>query len=342
MKRTILAVAALAAVALAANAAPPKKEDPWGAPNTLRDLLKKAAAEDNPVVILYQIKASTCPKHNAKVELFQKQTSLKGMELCRFFANTASRQITPLRQAIPHLRFCPFLMFTDGEDHLIGYVPYEGNPADVLAMARLARETTQWKKQARATLPDVATQTEQKQFSEALAAVARLDLEDRELTGRIQWSIRKVCQKSPKPPADAASGATDQAEGDAPDKNARDKTPAPDADKAPDAADDQDKLPARPEPADTGMFMAKPVADAARSLRLAIDDHLTRARILLVQGDLKAAEDALGPLLAIQGDDDLRKKALDIKADLDKARSEAAPAPTPTPTQAPTPAPSQP
>ncbi|MBN2582772.1 MAG: hypothetical protein JXL80_06855 [Planctomycetes bacterium] len=328
MRRAIVVVVLAALWAGIASAAPKKKEDDdWGEPNSLRDLIKKAAEEDVPLAILYQVKNSTCPKHNAKVELFEKQSSLRRMDRCRIYACTGNRQVTALRSGIPHLRYCPYLLFTDGEGHLIGYVPYEGNATDVMSMSRLARDVTRWKKLARPILKDVATQIEEKRFPEAVAAVTKLEQEDRDLTGRIDWWIRKICQKTPKPTGDAAAAPGELDEQDRPQGDA-------------DSKESQDDLPPRPEPAETGVLLGKALADTSRTLRLAIEDRLTRTEILIVQGNLKEAQEAIDPLMAVEADKELHKKVLDLKAQIDKARADGGEAPPkpaePTDTPSPT------
>jgi len=305
MRRALLLAMVLLAVCGSALGAPKKakkkKKDDWLPPNKIRETLKEAAEKDFAVVILCQGKNSTCPLHNAKVEMFEKNGVVRRMAKARAYADRAPREVMMLRGQIPYKRHIPYLMFTDGEGHLIGYVPYESNQRDVSAQAGQAKAVMTWKKKSRAKLDEVDKWITETNYAEAVSKLGAVEAEDKERTGKIKWSIAKMCEKTPRPREEKGE---EQPKG-------------------------PKKLPRKPTPAEHAEFLAGRIDACRQALRIAIDDDLTRARILHAQARPKAAMEALKPLLVLEGDELLKKKVAELKAELDEALKEAGVEPEP-------------
>jgi len=325
MRRALLLAMVLLTVCGSTLGAPKKakKKDDWLPPNKIRETIKKAAEEDFSLVILCQGKNSTCPLHNAKVAMFEKNGVVRRMAKARAYAGRAPREVMMLRGHIPYKRFIPYLMFTDGQGHLIGYVPNEGNQRDISAQAGQAKAVMTWKKKSRAKLDEVDKMITETNYAQAKSQLDEVETQDKERTGKIKWSIAKMCEKTPRPKEDGSDGAAQGVA--APEHEGVGKVGKKDADKS----EEPKKLPKKPLPAEQAELLAGRIDACRQTLQIAINDDLTKAQILYAQGRPKAAMEALKPLLALEDDKELQEKAQELKADLDTALKEAGVEPQP-------------
>ncbi len=330
MRRAPLLAMVLLVVCGSAFGAPKKakKKDDWLPPNKIRETVKKAAEEDFAFVILVQGHNSTCPLHNGQVRMFEKNGTVRRMAKARAYADKAPREVMMLRGQIPYKRFIPYLMFTDGKGHLIGYVPYESNQRDVSAQAGQAKAVMTWKKKSRAKLDEVDKLITERNYAEAVAKLDAVEAQDKERTGKIKWLIAKMCQKTPRPKEEekgdaGGHGGANPAHGGAPGGHGGVAKKDEEQPKEP------KKLPRKPTPAEHAELLAGRIDACRQALQIAIDDDLTRARILHAQAQPKAAMEALKPLLALEGDEQLKKKVAELKAELDRALKEAGLEPEP-------------
>ena len=260
----------------------------WLPAEKLDDTLKLAATKDVPLVIMHQIKNSTCPLHNGKVSAWHTNRDLKAVLKVDAFTDATPPIITQLRRKLK-LRFVPYLVFTDGEGRLIAYVPYEADGKDLARMAGQAKSVMAWKKAGKATLGKLDKQIKNRQLAPAWSALEKLEKEDRMLTAVVDFEIQKLSEKSYPPPRDATAA---------------------------------EKKPSKPKPAERGEFFQDGVDSKRAALQQAIDDEFAKVEAVLAGGDTQGALRALRPVLAIK-DDGIKEKCAELRTRIVSATKKA-------------------
>lgn len=290
----IPAVLILASLPLVVLAAPRQKDD-WEPGHMLKTLVKEAAEKDRAIVILYQFQQTGCPLHEAKVAAFERTASLRSMLRVRAYAEKHAKLVNKFRRMTVG-NVIPVLIFTDGEDHLIAYVPNAGRPADVSKMVALANSTMRWKKGARKRLETVEEQVSQAKYAQAWSELDKIETEDRTRTGRTDWEIKTLCKRLV----------------DRPEKKEGQEQEDPDAElwKA------IDEMPRTPQPAEQGMFFQQTVDSQRMAIREAVEDVVILAEIALVNAKPDEAKAKIAPVLDFTGDEDLTRRIADVNAKL--------------------------